>query len=258
MAKGVSIQFKSYGETVPKLLNFIKLGEELKRHDRIVLKPFIQNSLSKYTPAEFVESVLKFCIANKNPSARILIAEGSNGEETMDLFEEAGYKKLAEKYNISILDLNTAESQEIRSPDFLKFEGIMYPSVLTDSFVISLPILTEDPELQVVSSLSNMIGAFPSKHYKGFFTQKKKKLESWPTKFSVHDINLCKMPNLAIIDASEKGAILAGKPLDTDKQAVRLLGHDWTNVEFIRLIDERMALMPSLSESVDQIIKQAE
>ncbi|MEI6731125.1 MAG: DUF362 domain-containing protein [archaeon] len=258
MAKGVSIQFKSYGETVPKLLNFIKLGEELKQHDKIVLKPFMQNSFSKSTPGGFVEAVLKFCIANKRPEAKIIIAEGANGEETMDLFEESGFKKLAERYNVSIMDLNTSETEEMRNPEFTKFDSIMYPSILNNSFVISLPILTEDPELQVVTSMSNMIGAFPSKHYKGFFTQKKKKLESWPTKFSIHDINLCKMPNLAVIDASEKGVILAGKPLDTDKQAVKLLGHDWTNVEFIRMLDERLAVMPSLSESVERIVQQTE
>ena len=36
MAKGVSIKFKSYKETIPSLLNAIHLERELKRYDKII------------------------------------------------------------------------------------------------------------------------------------------------------------------------------------------------------------------------------
>ena len=38
MVKGVAVKLKSYEETVPKLLKVIKFDEELKKHERIVLK----------------------------------------------------------------------------------------------------------------------------------------------------------------------------------------------------------------------------
>ena len=41
MAKGVSIKFRSYSETVPRLLDLINLKKELKKHSKIVLKPHL-------------------------------------------------------------------------------------------------------------------------------------------------------------------------------------------------------------------------
>ena len=75
MAKGASIKFRSYKESVPKLLSLLKLQNEIKKYDKIILKPHISSESS--TPAEFAEVVLRFCLENKNPVADVLIAEGS-------------------------------------------------------------------------------------------------------------------------------------------------------------------------------------
>ena len=50
------------------------------------------------------------------------------------------------------------------------------------------------------------------------------------------------MPNLAIIDASEKNVLLAGQPIEVDKQAAKLLGKDWKQVGHLRLIDEMLSV----------------
>jgi len=241
MAKGVSIKFKSYHETVPKLLQLIKLEKEIQRHNKIVLKPSLKNHDAQSTPVEFVEEVLKYCISHKNSDAQVFIAEGSDGEETIDMFDSSGYKALSEKYNIGLLDLNESEIEEIQDGEFIKFESIAYPKILLDSFIISLPKLAEDPELDIQGSLSTMLGAFPSKYYQGIFARKKSKIRKWPIKFSIHDILRCKMPNFAIIDASEQGSIIAGMPLDMDKQAAKLLGKEWKDISHLRLIDESFA-----------------
>ena len=134
--------------------------------------------------------------------------------------------------------MNTAEVNEVRNSGFVKFDGIMYPKILSDSFVISLPPLGEHPEFEISGSLANMIGAYPSKYYKGFFTKKKTKLRNWPIRYSIHDILKCKLPNFAIIDASDKGFILAGQPLEMDKQSVKLLGREWKTVSHLKLAHE--------------------
>lgn len=238
MVKGVSIKFKSYGETVPKILQLIKLDVELKKHEKIVLKPFLRDSESKSTPPEFVEAVLKYCIEHKTPAAEIFIAEGSDGEDTMEMFASNGYQSLAEKYPVGLIDLNNTEAQEVADGEFLKFSKISYPKILSESFIISLPKLGEDEELEMVSSLSNMIGAFPAQYYRGLFSRTKSKMRKFPLKYAIHDILRCKMPSLAVIDASEKGSVLAGQPLEMDKQSSRLLGRDWRMVSYIRLVDE--------------------
>lgn len=241
MAKGVSIKFRSYSETVPRLLELINLSKELKKHSRIVLKPSlrkIEGEKSLSTPVAFVEQVLRFCLKNKNPVSEVFIAEGADGLSTMELFNQLGYSKLAERYSVGLIDLNNTETEKVEAYDFSRFSEIMYPKVLKDSFVISLPLLAEDEETDIQGALSNMLGAFPAKHYKGFFSKTKNKIRNWPIKYSVFDILKCKMPEFAIMDSSEKGVIIAGLPLEVDKQAAKLLNIDWRYIGHLKMVEE--------------------
>jgi len=241
MAKGLSIKFSSYGETVPKILDLIKLDQELKKHSRIILKPCLSNLESNNTSPEFLEAVLKYCIENKHPAGDILIAEGSDGQDTMEMFEHSGYRKLAEKYAIGLIDLNKAEVDPIYNSDFLKFDNIIFPVILKDSFIISLPRVAPDSETVISGSLSNMIGTFPAEYYSGFFSKGKNKIRTHPIEFSIHDILKCKMPNLAVLDSSEYGSIIAGVPFEMDKQAAKLLGESWEDIPYLKLIEESIS-----------------
>ena len=149
MAKGVSIKFRSYSETVPRLLELINLGKEIKKHSKIVLKPYlsvIEGEKTSSTPIAFVEQVLRFCLKNKNPVSEVFIAEGADGIDTAELFDKLGYSKLAERYGVGLIDLNNTETEEIEHPEFLRFETIHFPSVLSESFLISLPPLSKNEE----------------------------------------------------------------------------------------------------------------
>lgn len=237
MVKGASIKFQSYEVTVPRILDAFKVQRELKKYDKIVLKPYLSRDAEKTTPLVFVEEVLKFCLAHKNPVAEVFIAEGSDGEDTSALFGDLGYKLLAEKYSVGLVDLNEAET-EMMTGDFLKFTEIYYPKILLNSLVISLPKLSSDEETEVFGALANMLGAYPAEQYSGFFSSKKNKIRKWPMKYSIHDIIQCKMPNFALVDASAYGVILAGLPLEIDKQGAKLLGKDWKDVAHLRLVDK--------------------
>lgn len=241
MTKGVSIKFRSYESTIPKLLELIKFERALEKHKTIILKPAVNQKDAMNTSVEFVEEVLKFCLKHKTPDATVFIAEGSDGAETMDLFESLGYKTLSEKYQVGLLDLNQAEIEEIQDGKFTKFESIRFPKLLLNSFIVSLPKLSQDGELEMQGALSNMLGAFPSRYYQGLFARKKSKIRKWPLKYAVHDVLRCKFPDFTIIDASEQGAILAGFPLDMDKQAAKLLGKEWKSVPYLKFIDEEFA-----------------
>ena len=252
MVKGLSIKFRSYEETVPQVLKLIKLDAELKKHGRIVLKPSLRIDMAQGTSLPFVESVVKFCLAHKNPGAEILIAEGANGASTASLFEAQGYGALAERYGISLVDLNKAECDAIGSNDFMIFEQIMYPSLLRESFVISLPALKNDEVIEMEGAVSNMRGAYPAKYYKGFFSSQKNKLDDFPITHQIHDILMCKMPDLALIDAHEKGVILAGRPIDMDKQAAKILGLDWRSVGYLRILEETLAKKQPQEQPMDE------
>lgn len=237
MTKGVAIKFKSYQETVPALLSAIKLDSELKKHTNIILKPNLTTDPATSTPAAFVEAVVAFCAQHKNAGAEVLIAEGAEGN-TQELFDTYGYKELAEKYGVGLIDLNQADCEEIRHTDFLAHESIMYPKLLKEGFIISLPLLAKHTNHDMTGSLATMRGAYPSKHYKGWFSREKNKIQG-PHKHQIHDILVCGMPHLALIDAHEQGYVLVGQPLDVDKQAAKLLGLDWRSVGHLRVSDER-------------------
>jgi uncharacterized protein (DUF362 family) len=249
MVKGLSVKFKSYQETIPRLLDVIKLQNELKKHESIILKPFLSTKEGISTPVSFVEAVLQYCIKHKSPTAKIFIAEGSDGADTLDLFSDKGYQELAEKYSVGLIDLNNAEVEEMVDDEFLKFDSIFYPKVLISSFIISLPSLKTDEEFGFTGSLPIMMGAFPSKHYSGFFSMKKSKLRKWHIKFTIHDILKCKVPQLAIMDASEKGLILAGQPFEVDKNAAKILNLEYRMVPYLRLYEESF---PEKTEKVPE------
>lgn len=249
--KGASIQFKSYEESVSKLLGILKLQREIRKYDKVILKVFLTNPLHESTQKDFVESVLKFVLEHKNPVAEVFIAEGADGEDTQELFEVLGYDKLAEKYDVSLVDLNKAETEVIENYEFLKFDGVNYPRLLLEGFVISLPKLGVHPETDITGALSNMLGAFPSEHYRGFFSRSKNKIRKWPIKYSIHDIVRCKMPDFSIVDASEQRAILAGLPLEIDKQAAKLVGVEWKEVPYIRLVDESFSEKKERNEEIE-------
>lgn len=254
MAKGISVKLKSYNDTIPKLLKLIKLDDELKKHKKIILKPYLHPEKEKSTKAEFVEPVLRFCLQYKDPDAQVFIAEGADGANTMDLFSELGYQKLSEHYSIGLVDLNDSSVQEIRDGEFMKFERIMYPEFLLDSFIISLPFLTADAETGITGSLAAMLGAFPMSYYKGMFSSKKTKIRKEPIKYAIHDILKVKMPDLAIIDASSNGMLLAGQPIEMDKQSAKLLGKDISNeVPYIKLAEDSFKEKPKKASEMPKL-----
>ncbi|MDP1695321.1 MAG: DUF362 domain-containing protein [archaeon] len=242
MTKGVSVKFNSYSATVPALLKVIKLQDELKKHQRIIIKPSLRQVYTKNTEIKLVEAVLRFCLEHKSPDTELLIAEGSDGEDTGEMFEIFGYKKLAERYSVGLVDLNESEVEEKVNSEFSRFDKIYFPKILLDSFVISLVPLADDEETEIHGSLANMLGAYPAKYYKGFLSKSKSKIRKWPLKYSIYDIIKCKVPNLAVVDASSKGVLLAGQPLEVDKQAAKLLEKDWKQVGYLRLVNEMFTI----------------
>lgn len=239
MTKGASIKFISYHESVPKILDLLNLKYEIKKYDKIVIKPNLTSSENAISPA-FIESVLRFCLENKNPITEVFIAEGVDSSSTEEIFHSSGLSKLAERYNISLIDLNIAETETIERDDFIKFNSIEFPKILKDAFIISVSKASENEETSINGTLSNMLGAFPASHYKGFFSKTKNKIRKWPIKYSIHDILKCKMPDFAIVDASEKGIILAGLPFEIDKQMAKLLGKEWQRVPYLNLMHEQV------------------
>lgn len=251
------MKFQSYKETVPKLLKILKLDKELKKHQIVILKPTIsaENTLTS-TPKEMVRAVAEFCMEHKNPVTDVFIAEGVDGADTSERFAELGYNEVSEQLGIGFIDLNSTETEILEPYETEKFKEIFFPKILLNSFIISLPKLFEDEEIGLNGSLSGMLGAYPSSHYRGFFSKAKSKIRKFPIKYAIHDILTCKMPDLALIDASEFGVLIAGKPLEADKFSAKLLGRNWNEYPYIKLITEKFSDEPKIDnkDEVNELI----
>jgi len=247
------IKFISYGESVPSVLDELGAEEILSKQSKIILKPNLTCNRRPpvTTSVDFVKEVLKYCL--NCSKAEIIIAEGSGGSNTRDCYRNLGYLDLAKQYRIKLIDLNEEEVVVTRSSSFKKFDYIHFPRILQDGFLISLPVLKDHIEAKVTISLKNMLGCFPGGRYKGekFEGSWKAKMHQWLIDYSIHDISVCRFPDLAIVDASigqrgseiwgtpEKfGLLLAGDALEVDKKGAEILGKDWRRVKHIKWVDE--------------------
>jgi len=252
MARLASVKFTSYEESVRSVLDELNIRSVLHRQSKILLKPNLTCNRQPpvTTPASFVREILEYCLGCSK--AKILIAEGS-GSNTGNCYRDLGYLDMARQYGIKLIDLNEEEVVVKRSSLFKKFDYIYFPKVLEDGFLISLPVLKEHGEAKVTISLKNMLGSFPKGRYQGekYEGSWKAKMHQWPVDYSIHDILVCKFPDLAIVDASvgqkggevsgtpeEFGLILAGDPLEVDKKGAEILGRDWRKIKHIRWADE--------------------
>jgi len=242
-------KFISYEKSIPELLDGLDFGLRIIREKKIILKPNL--TLSKEFPTtthpKFIEEIIKY-IRQYNEKAKIVIAEGSGGDPTEKCFKELGYKELSERYDIPLINLNTAETIRIEKPQFKKFDFIDYPKILLEGFLISLPALKEHIEATITISLKNMLGCYPSKQDgKNWKTE----MHQWHIDYSIHDIIACKYPDFAICDGSvgqtgneisgsprEFKILLAGDSLELDKRGAAILGHDWDKVRHLVFIDE--------------------
>ena len=244
------VHFTDYPESVPRVLDLIGADLLLPSDRLIVIKPNLTNSSSPpvTTHVQMVEAVLQYC-RDHRPAARVVVGEGSGGCETHKAYSSNGYDKLAERYGVELLDFNTDETVCVRRADALSRKKFYLPKVLTDAFVISVPVLKDHSMTTMTASLKNMFGIAPKAHYK--LAWNKAKLH-WPsTHKSVVDVCLYKKPELSVIDASvvltgqhlsgtpkNVGCIPAGAdPVATDAVAARLLGHEPSDIKYLTLAD---------------------
>jgi len=244
------LDFRSYEESVPALLESCGLARMLKGKRLVILKPNLtcNKAPPTTTPVRFVERIVKYI--KENSDAKIIIAEGSGGNSTQESYHELGYRRIAERYGIELIDLNTSEIVTIKSEMFLRFDEIYFPKIMLDGFVISLPILKEHSQASITVSLKNMLGCFPSRYYSEGKPWKGK-IHKWPIEYSIHDILVCKFPDFAVCDANiaqlgnevhgrpkKIGKLIAGSPLDVDKRGAELLGHEWRRIKHIVLAEK--------------------
>ena len=215
----------------------------------VVLKPNLINAENPptTTPSETIETLLKYY---KTTGYEVIIAEGSGWSETENAYEILGYRKIAEKYEVKLVDLNKDDYEIRKSPKAFVLKSFEFLLTLKDSYIVSVPVLKEHSITTVTLSLKNMLGATLGE--KARFA-KKGRFHKLGVNESIVDINLYAKPNLSIIDGRTAGVggelkaepkklgmmIFSEDPVAADATGATYLGYNPLKIKHIKLAQEK-------------------
>ncbi|MCP3945142.1 MAG: DUF362 domain-containing protein [Desulfobacteraceae bacterium] len=245
--------YENYKDSVAKAFDKIDAGKTLALEKRIIIKPNLVNASSfpVTTRAECCAAIIEYIRACSK--AQIIIAEGcaDPGYETCEIYEILGYTKIAEKYDVTLLDLNYEPliKKEIRDCPF--FPEMHLPKIIFDSFLLSVPVLKAHSLSTITGTLKNMLGVAPPEFYSGSGGIWRKAIFHEDIDQSIIDLNRYRTPDLTLLDASVGLAehhlggmecdppvnkLLAGFfPEEIDKRAAELLGFDYKKIKHLQI-----------------------
>ncbi len=248
MSDIAQIEFVSYRESVPKVLDAIGAAAALERQPAVLIKPNLVNAspFPITTAPECVEAVIEYL--RSCSQAEIVIGEGCGDAnlETSDVFERLGYRELARRLDVRLVDLNRAPLVELSNDDCPGFARMHLPKIVFSHFLFSVPVLKAHSFSEITGTLKNMIGLAPPKHYSGQYGTWKKAVFHNRMHQSIIDLNKYRTPDLSLMDATvgmpdfhlggahcdpPLNKLIAGfDPLEVDRSSAELLGLQWRKI----------------------------
>lgn len=260
--------FVSYKKTIPEILKEAQLQSLVENQKQILIKPNL--TLAKTppttTPVELIEEIVKFL--KKYSRAKIIIAEGSGGDDTKRAFEFLGYDKLAKNYQLELIDLNKAKRILKENPRAKKLKKVALPEIAFESFIINVPVLKEHDAAKLTAAMKNVFGFYLNSEFidkvGGIFGKALLK-HGWWNKSELHflgvnetifDLNNYIKFSFNIIDGSvgQRGneidgspclpplrKIIAGdNPQEVDIESAKILGIDPETVKYLNKMNGSM------------------
>ncbi len=247
----VTIDFSSCYESVSSALNKIGAKETLAKQSAILIKPNLTNA-SRHpvtTSADCCEAVIQY--VRSCSKADIVIAEGSGDPslETDQIFDLLGYRKMATRQGVPLVDLNTAPLTKVKNKNCFVFPEMYLPEIAFTHFIISIPVLKAHSLATMTGTLKNMMGFAPPKYYSGRFGVWKKAVFHGNMHQAIIDLNRYRSADLSLMDATigladhhlggsrcnpPVNRLIAGfDPLEVDRAAATLLGLDWKRIPYL-------------------------
>jgi uncharacterized protein (DUF362 family) len=246
------VDFTSYRESVPKALDAAGAAEVLGRQTAILIKPNLINAspFPITTAPECVEAVIEY--VRSCSEAKIVVGEGCGdpGLETDEVFDRLGYRELAERQGVELVDLNQAPLEELSNQGCPVFRKMHLPEIALSHYLISVPVLKAHSFAEITGTLKNMIGLAPPKYYSGRFGTWKKAVFHRRMHQSIIDLNKYRTPDLSLVDATvgmpdyhlggarcdpPVNKLIAGfDPLAVDRRSAELLGQRWQEIEHLK------------------------
>ena len=251
-------RFADYATSVPKALDAIGAGELLPDDRLVIVKPnlTINRPPPVTTNVGAAEAVIDYVRAHCG--AEVVIGEGCGQGETADLFEDCGYRELAERKGIRLIDFNTAPEARLTRDDARVLKEFFMPAVCVDAFIISLPVLKDHSMTTTTIAMKNFFGLASAPHYRGAWN--KSDLHSPSTHGCVVDICCYKKPDLCVVDAAVGlvGAHLHGEPkafdailasvdpVAVDAVGSKMLGHKPEKIKYLKWADGLLGSMQNI------------
>ena len=200
----VEIEFVSYSESVPKALDAIGAGEALRRQTAVLIKPNLitASPFPITTASQCVEAVIEY--VRSCSQAAIVVGEGCGDSklETSEVFDRLGYRELARRQAVELVDLNHAPLRKLEDKGCPVFKEMYLPEIAMTHCLFSIPVLKAHSFSQITGTLKNMIGLAPPKHYSGRFGSWKKAVFHEKMHQSIADLNRYRTPDLSLMDAT--------------------------------------------------------
>ncbi len=214
----------------------------------VMLKPNLVNASPHpvTTPPALCEAVIAF--VRRHTDAPIVIAEGCGDAilDTPEIFDRLGYRDLAQRHDIELLDLNEAALVCLADDTCRQFPEMWLPEAVFNHVLISLPVLKAHSLCRFTGSMKNMMGLAPPQHYAGRHGIWKKAVFHEHLDNAICELNRYRSPDFTVMDATigladfhlggarcdpPVNCILAGTDARAvDRQAAALLGLDWRRV----------------------------
>jgi uncharacterized protein (DUF362 family) len=255
MHKVIIREFSDYNSTVCSVLDELRFAEKLDEIGKIIIKPNLLQDAPPpcTTDVRCVEAVVKYI--QENCSGReILILEGSGGCRTAIAFKALGYEKMSASFDVRLVDVDETGITRLEDPEAMVYKEIYLPDILFDSYLISVPSLKDHSMTGITLCLKNLIGFLPEKHYGGYWSYKRSDVHRVGVSRAIADLERYINIDLCIIDGrlGQQGSHLAGgrhcdpyknviiggyDALEVDKKGAEILGHEWKDIEHLRLIE---------------------
>ncbi len=248
MSDVAEIEFVSYPESVPQVLDAVGAPDVLRRQAAVLIKPNLINAspFPVTTSPQCVEAVVEY--VRSCSEAVIVIGEGCGQAdlETDVVFDRLGYRELARRQGVELVDLNHAPLRKLEDTTCPVFPQMYLPEIALTHYLISVPVLKAHSLAKITGTLKNMIGLAPPKHYSGRFGTWKKAVFHGKMHQSIIDLNRYRAPDLSLVDATvgmpdyhlggaqcdpPLGRLIAGfDPLAVDRRGAELLGLRWQKI----------------------------
>lgn len=214
----------------------------------VMLKPNLVNDSPHpvTTPPALCEAVIN--VVRQYTRGAVVIAEGCGdaGLETPEVFARLGYRSLARRLDVDLIDLNTAPLIRRTDETCDRLPEIWLPEAVFSHLLISLPVLKAHSLCRFTGSMKNMMGLVPPDHYAGRFGSWKKAAFHHRLDQAIIDLNRYRKPDFTVMDATvgladyHLGGARCDPPVNrilsgadarsVDREAAGLLGMDWTSV----------------------------